>query len=94
MFQESEIICLAFGFAFLGAMLFLARQGRLPRLPRLYTGVLLLFGAQVFTVAEGIVWAGLFDVLEHVCYALGGVFFAAGTWRLARGSQTARGGHG
>ena len=90
MFQQSEIVCLALGMAFLTALYFLANQGKLPRLPILYGGVVLLFFAQVFTVAEDIAWAPVFNVLEHVCYALSGLLFAAGCWLLARRREEAQ----
>ena len=88
MFQQSEIVCLALGIAFLTALYFLANQGKLPQLPLLYLGVVLLFFAQVFTVTEDIAWEPIFNILEHVCYMLAGLAFAAGTWKLARASRS------
>jgi len=82
-FQESEVVCLVFGAVFLGTMAFLNRQKKLPRLPALYAGVLLLFVSQVSTVAESFVWGFAFNLLEHVCYMLSGVAFALAAWRLA-----------
>ncbi|MHC4715653.1 MAG: hypothetical protein ACYS5V_01670 [Planctomycetota bacterium] len=85
MFQESEIICLAFGVVVLA---FLVAQRGLPRLPLIYAGIVLVVCAQVLTVAEGVVWPSVLNPLEHVCYALAGVAFAAGIWRLARRSRS------
>ena len=84
MLEESEVICLAFGIVFMGALLFLARQKKLPRMPFIYAGIVFLFGAQIFTVTESLMWEGLFNALEHVCYMLGGVMFALGTWQFSR----------
>ena len=83
MFQESEVICLAFGVAFMAALLFLAKEKKFPKLPVLYAGVLMLFCAQVFTVAEHFFWGPVFGLAEHVCYMLAGVCFAIETVHLA-----------
>jgi hypothetical protein len=42
--------------------------------------MLLILGAYVFTAIEGVLWPDLFNVLEHLCYALAGLSFAAGCW--------------
>jgi hypothetical protein len=57
----------------------------------MYVGVGFMIGATVFTVVEGIAWAGGFNVLEHVCYALAGVSFAVACWRLVRTEVADRG---
>ena len=82
MFQDSEVVSLALAIIFVVAIACLHRVMRLPRLPRIYAGAFFLVCANVFTVAEGVVWYGLFNTLEHLCYAAAGVSFALGCWLL------------
>ncbi len=87
-FQESEIVSLAVAIAFTGSVAFLHRVIRLPRLPILYAAIFTLMGGHLFTVVEGFWVPGtfgyeLFNVSEHVCYALSGVLLAVGCWALA-----------
>jgi len=87
-FQESEIVSLAVAVAFVASTAFLHRVIHLPRLPILYTAIFTLMGGHLFTVVEGFsapgtLWYELFNVLEHISYALSGVLFAVGCWALA-----------
>jgi len=82
-FQESEIVSLIVAAAFVLSIAFLHRVIRLPRLPLIYAAIFILMGGHLFTVLEGVGWYAFFDILEHVCYALSGVLFAAGCWSLA-----------
>jgi len=87
-FQESEIASLAVAVAFIASAVFLHRVIRLPRLPILYAAIFTLMGGHLFTVVEGFWEPGtfayeLFNVAEHVCYALSGVLLAVGCGALA-----------
>ena len=81
-FQESEVVCLVSALVFAVAFLVLRRVERLPDLPLIYGAAGFMIAATVFTVLEGAFWYGVFNVLEHVCYALAGVFLALGCWQL------------
>ena len=85
-FQESEIVSLIVAVAFVVSLAFLRNVIRLPRIPLIYAAIFSLMGGHLFTVAEDVIWPDLFNILEHVCYALSGVLFAVGCWQLARHS--------
>lgn len=89
-FQESEVVNLVVWAALLASMAFLQRQIRLPRMPLIYAAIFTLMAGHLFTVIEDIAFFGLFNVLEHVCYALSGLLFAAGCWLLARRREEAQ----
>lgn len=82
--QASEIVALVLSLTAAGVYWFVLRQDRRPRLQFLYLGALFMIGGCVFTVAEGFLWTDLLNSVEHGCYALSGVAFAAGCRRLAR----------
>jgi len=84
MFQQSEITCLALAVPFIIVLIVPIWQRKLPWLPALYGGALLIVAAYVFTVVEGVALEAMFNVFEHVCYALAGVAFAVAAYRLPR----------
>jgi hypothetical protein len=71
-------------FALAGAVVLahLARSRALPRLPRMYAGYGLLIVASAATVAEGFLWAPLFNLAEHLATALASVAFALSIYEL------------
>ena len=81
-FQESEVVCLVLALVFAVALVVLRRAERLPDLPLLYGAAGFMIAATIFTVLEGALWYSVFNILEHVCYALAGVFLALGCWQL------------
>ena len=83
MFQESELINLCVSLITLVIVVSAIRKQELPGVALFYAGFCCIFAATVFTVLEGMVWNELFNTLEHFCYALGGVSFAAGCLKIA-----------
>lgn len=81
-------MCLALAVPFVAALIVPVCQGKLPRVPALYLGILLIVAAYVFTLAEHIALNAVFNLLEHTCYMLAGLAFAAATYRLARISRS------
>jgi hypothetical protein len=84
MAQESEVITLILG---LTGLLILLQPSRsfAPPLNRLFkAGFFTMVGAFFFTVVEGFLFYGLFNFLEHLCYAVSGWLFAGACWRLYR----------
>ena len=74
MFQESELINLVLAvFAVSIVSTFFLRRNRQYRF--FYLGFALIVSALVFTVAEGIAYHHVFNLLEHLCYALAGLVF-------------------
>ncbi|VVB87018.1 Uncharacterised protein [uncultured archaeon] len=85
--KESEIVML---FLVFGAMLAVApiyRKKCLPKMSLIYAGFLFLIYGYVFTLLKDIFYYGLFNLLEHVSYAISGVVFAAGCLRLLQGGE-------
>lgn len=74
-YQPSEIADLVLLLA-LGPIIILSVRRILPEFPKAaYVALGAMLGAYVFTIAEGFVQRDLFDVLEHVSYAVAGVAF-------------------
>ncbi|MCK5879310.1 MAG: hypothetical protein KAH24_06000 [Holophagae bacterium] len=63
--------------------LFFSRGYRRPFFPYLYAGFLALLLGSVFTVTEGFIFPVFFNLVEHVCYAAGGIFFLIGCLKMA-----------
>ncbi|MFH1672230.1 MAG: hypothetical protein ABIF87_02210 [Pseudomonadota bacterium] len=78
MFQESEIINLIL--AVISVLMFASifKKKGLPKLRLIYIGFFFLLGGYLFTVIEGVLRLEFFNLLEHLCYAVSGIFFAAG----------------
>ncbi len=90
--ESSELICLGVGVPYSIVMIILAIGLRLSRLYLFVAAFLSALAAAVFTVAENVLWAQLFDFLEHFCYAATGILLAAGTWAMAAWSRSVEGG--
>jgi hypothetical protein len=81
--QESEIINLVMGLSSVLIFVFIFRKMETPRLQVIYTGFFFIIAGYIFTVVEGIFWHKLFNILEHLSYALAGLSFAVGLRRLS-----------
>jgi hypothetical protein len=77
-YQESEIINLLLAVFALVIVINMLKSTDVPVPSAVLAGFFLLVGGYVFTVVEGFALRGLFNTLEHLCYALAGIFFAAG----------------
>lgn len=62
------------------------RMERLPSWEVLLTSYYLLVFATVLAVLEGLMWADMIDILEHVCYAGSTLLAAIWCW-LALGKE-------
>ncbi|MDO8916172.1 MAG: hypothetical protein Q7W16_08845 [Coriobacteriia bacterium] len=82
MYQESEIVDLVMA-VFLTPILFVVfRTVYLAGRRWFVSGYLAVIAGYVFTVVEGYFAPDLFNTLEHVSYAVGGVCFAVGAWSV------------
>ncbi len=91
MVQESEVVNLVFSLLITGFFIVFSRGYRRPRFPFLYLGFFLILLAYVFTVVEGVVSPVFFNLAEHFCYALSGIFFLIGCLKLARKEENSIG---
>jgi hypothetical protein len=83
-YQPSEIADLILLLA-LGPMIIIGLRRVLPSVPRAtYWALAAMLGGYIFTIAEGFVLADLFNMLEHICYAIAGVAFLVTALNLAR----------
>ena len=89
MLQESEIFCLVLGLIGLPLLKELRARFRLPQADLFMAGYLCTVAAYAFTVAEGFFWPQLCNLLEHFCYALAALAFAAACLRLSRPESSA-----
>jgi len=83
MFQESEIITLMIGSIGLWLMLRFFNESDIPGLKYLKAGCALMVCAYIFTLVEGVLFLTFFNFLEHVGYALSGLLFAFGFWKMS-----------
>jgi len=83
MFQESEIITLMIGSIGLWLLLRFFKESDIPGLKYLKAGCALMICAYIFTLVEGVLFLTFFNFLEHVCYALSGLMFALGFWKMS-----------
>lgn len=90
MFQESELITLILGFIALAMIVFIFGKKGLPRPHFLFffMGFIFLFCSYIFTVIEGVLWNGFFNLLEHLCLFLAGLTFALGCREFIRNTGT------
>lgn len=91
MFQESEIVNLVFTLLITVFFLIFSRGYRRPYFPFLYLGFFCMLLAYVFTVVEGVVFPVFFNLAEHSCYAVSGIFFLMGCLKLAAKRGNAHG---
>jgi len=88
MFQESEIITLIMGIVGICILFTSLKRFRFPGAEYFKAGFTVLFLSYVFTVAEGVLWQNLFNLLEHFGYLFSGCLFAVGCVRLSESSKT------
>ncbi|NQU42471.1 hypothetical protein HQ520_04245 [bacterium] len=81
-FEQSEIVCLVLALIFLAPLVLLFRTVRAPHVRVLFLAMLFAVGATIFTVAENLYLPSVFNLLEHICYALSSATFAIGCWSL------------
>jgi len=86
MFQESEIINIILALISILMFAFVFKKMGLPRLRLLYIGFIFMLCGYLFTVIEGVIWLEFFNLLEHLCYALSSISFAAGCLSIIRHS--------
>ena len=83
MVQENEIVMLLLG---LGVLIFmLGNRQRIKSIPAsniLTACFYTLVTGWVFTVIEGFIWPGFFNLLEHLCYAGSSVLMAVWCWKI------------
>ena len=91
MFQESEIINLILAFISISVFALILKKRGLPRVRLLLLGFFLMLCGYLFTVIEGIIWHVFFNLIEHLCYALSGISFLAGCWRISTHSTAEQG---
>lgn len=77
MFQESEIVNLLVGFGSVPVLVALGRRVGPPRAGVLYAAFACILSGYVCTVAEGVFWPDLLNLVEHLAYAAAGCLFLA-----------------
>ncbi|MDZ4166958.1 MAG: hypothetical protein U1E08_04620 [Coriobacteriia bacterium] len=87
MYQESEIVDLLMVLFLTPIMAVSVRAIHVVGKRRFIAGYLAIASGYVFTIAEGYVAPVLFNTLEHLAYAVGGVCFLAGLVALAHASR-------
>jgi len=88
MFQENEVINLILALISILMFAFIFKKMGLPRLRLLYIGFIFILCGYLFTVIEGVIWLEFFNLLEHLCYAISGILFAAGCLSIIRHSTS------
>jgi len=78
MFEESEIINLILGLASLVIVYYETSKREIPKFQLFFAGFIFVVMARFFTVVEAVVLEEIFNILEHICYALSALLFAAG----------------
>ncbi len=84
MFQESEIIALVVSLVGVFLLIFVFARRDVPQLRHFYAGFFAIAAGSFFTVVEGVMWEDSFNLLEHLSYMLGGVFFMLGCWSASK----------
>ena len=90
MYQESEIVSLLLALFLTPVMARSARAVQMPGKAWFVAGYLSVVAGYVFTIVEGYWLYDLFNILEHLAYAVGGVWFAMGGLTLLRRSRASR----
>ena len=91
MIEQNEVVMLVLG---IGVLIFiLGNYSQLKRFPSakiLVVGFSVLLAGWVLTVLEGFYLPGLFNFLEHICYAISTVLLATWTWIVFRKGREIR----
>lgn len=90
MFQESELFNLVLAIV---SLFFLTglRKSRTDLPPTMLTGFYCLVVAFVATVVEGVAMPALFNLVEHLAFAVAGILFALGSRSLVGSGQSTGG---
>ena len=88
MFQENELVNLFTTIAATGILILISRDKKFgaAKMRNFYIGFSLVACAYVATVLEGVIWPDFLNVVEHLSFAVAGLFFALGAWSLAQSS--------
>lgn len=86
-FQANEVASFVFGIIAAVIVLSFILREKLPSLRLVYAGFFAILAANFFTVIEGVLWGEVFNLLEHLSYALSALSFAAASWKLGNDSM-------
>lgn len=89
MFNADEVINLVLALIAVLIIIFVFGRMQIRKAAGLFFGFVFIASGYFFTVIEGALWGDFFNVVEHACYALAGLSYAAGCWKLSRGSGEA-----
>jgi hypothetical protein len=89
-YQESEIVDLLMAVVLTPVLYAVFRTVLLAGKRWFLLGYLAVIAGYTFTVIEGYVAEDLFNLLEHVSYAVGGVGFAVGAWSVLVSARRGR----
>ncbi len=88
MIHEDEIIMLALGIGiYFFAIVNKAHLERVPGWNLLLFAYHVLLAGWALTVFEGLLFPGLFNVLEHLCYACSTMAMAVWCWKVTRAGE-------
>ena len=87
MFQTSEVINVALIVLLAPLVLTTVRGVPVPQRRTFTVALLAMLSGYVFTVLEGLGAGELFNLVEHVSYALAGVMFSVGLLRAGRSQR-------
>jgi hypothetical protein len=91
MIEQNEVVMLVLG---IGVLFFvLGNYSQLKRFPSakvLVVGFSVLLAGWILTVLEGFYLPGLFNYMEHICYAVSTVLLAIWTWTVFRKGKGVR----
>ena len=91
MIQENEIIMLLLG---VGCFAFIvtnrSKMNQIPESKILVSSFYILTLGSVLTVIEGIFWNGLFNLLEHISYAVSSILLTVWCWRIFARKEDAK----
>jgi len=83
MFLENEIVMIILGIATL--IFIFINHKRIKKFPSsaiFLSSFYVLFAGWIFTVLEGVLFPELFNLLEHLCYALSSVLLTVWCWQV------------
>lgn len=88
--RSSEVIVMLLGMGLMAFVLYQRRQlAQLPNRSILFMSLLAILAGWFFTNLEAVVWGGLVNLLEHLCYASNAVLMAVWCGLLLRRGRSA-----
>ena len=81
-FQANEVASFVFGIIAAFVVLTFILREKLPSLRFVYAGFFAILAANFFTVIEGVLWEKVFNLLEHLSYAVAALFFTVASWKF------------